>query len=286
MNRNTEAVGGDRRGMLRRESIAVITIRNRRQSMKVLDAQGKVTVEAVERPKLYVRGRFRMDYAQQLADVARDVMLGTDGKSLNMAAWPFTDPKKPILIRRVVLEKKDQKSGKVTQEEHLFALDGNHRVEAGRILKLTSVPARIVECSDKEAALEQLRANVDQGLFLDRKARNEYILALLTDKEMKVSQKEVAAITHLTPASINRILKGTQGKRSEASKRSAKNAKKSKRGARVQTGFSTRTWFAELVSVSGDFDKNTETLEAAAKGKAFKVSKAFQEFVSELKSSE
>lgn len=69
--------------------------------MKVLDAAGKVTVEAVERPKLYVRGRFRMDYAQQLADVARDAMLNTDGKTLNMGGWPFTDPKRPILIRRV-----------------------------------------------------------------------------------------------------------------------------------------------------------------------------------------
>lgn len=254
--------------------------------MKVLDAQGKVTVEAVERPKLYVRGRFRMDYAQQLADVARDAMLNADGKSLNMTAWPFTDPKKPILIRRVVSEKKDAKSGKITQEEHLFALDGNHRVEAGRILKLAHVPARIVECSDKEAALEQLRANVDQGLFLDRRARNEYILALLTDKEMKVSQKEVAAITHLTPASINRILKGTQGKRSEASKRSAKSAKKAKRGARVDTKFSTRTWFAELVSVAGDFDKMHEQIAAAAKGKTFKVSEEFKEFVGEMKSSE
>lgn len=253
--------------------------------MKVLDAQGKVTVEAVERPKLYVRGRFRMDYAQQLADVARDAMQGQD-KSLSMTLWPFTDPKRPILIRRVVSEKKDAKSGKITQEEHLFALDGNHRVEAARILKLAHVPARIVECSDKEAALAQLSANVDQGLFLDRTARNSYILALLTDKEMKVSQKEVAAITHLTPASINRILKGTQGKRSEASKRSAKSAKKAKRGARVQTGFSTRTWFAELVSVSGDFDKNTETLTASAKGKTFKVSEEFKEFVSGLKSSE
>jgi transcriptional regulator with XRE-family HTH domain len=254
--------------------------------MKVLDAAGKVTVEAVERPKLYVRGRFRMDYAQQLADVARDAMLNTDGKTLNMGGWPFTDPKRPILIRRVVSEKKDAKSGKITQEEHLFALDGNHRVEAGRILKLIHVPARIVECSDKEAALAQLQANVDQGLFLDRKARNEYILALLTDKEMKISQKEVAGITHLTPASINRILKGTQGRRSEASKKAGKAAKKAKRGARVDTTFSTRTWFAELVSVSGDFDKKSDVIEAAAKGKTFKVSEEFKEFIAGIKASE
>ena len=253
--------------------------------MKVLDASGKVNVAAIGRPKLYVRGRFRMDYAQQLADVARDAMM-TDGKNLNLTLWPFTDPKKPILIRRLIVEKKDAKSGKVTSEEQLIALDGNHRVEAARILKMASVPARVIECSDKEAALEQLRSNVDQGLFLDRKARNEYILVLLQDKEMKISQKEVAAITHLTPASINRILKGTQGKRSEASKKSAKAAKKAKRGARVQQGFSTRTWFAELVSVAGDYDKNSETLDAASKGKAFKVSAEFKEFVEGLKSSE
>lgn len=285
-NRARRRAGKNGGPMVRPDLSAVITIRNRRVTMKVLDAAAKVNVAAIGRPKLYVRGRFRMDYAQQLADVARDAMLAADGKTLNMAAWPFTDPKKPILIRRLIVEKKDAKSGKVTSEEQLIALDGNHRVEGARILKLTTVPARVIECSDKEAALEQLRSNVDQGLFLDRKARNEYILVLLQDKEMKISQKEVAAITHLTPASINRILKGTQGKRSEASKKSAKAGKKAKRGARVQQGFSTRTWFAELVSCSGDFDKNTDVLTAAAKGKTFKVSEDFKEFVSGLKSSE
>lgn len=253
--------------------------------MKVLDASGKVTVEAVERPKLYVRGRFRMDYAQQLADVARDAMAG-DGKSLNLAAWPFTDPKKPILIRRVVSEKKDAKSGKVTQEEHLIALDGNHRIEAARILKLAHAPARIVECSDKEAALVQLQSNFDQGLFLDRNARNEYIVTVLSDKELRITPKEVASITHLTTASISRIMNRKQGTRSASSKKAAKAAKKAKRGARVQSGFSTRTWFAELVSCSGDFDKNAAALQAASKGKTFKVSEEFKEFVAELKSSE
>jgi ParB-like chromosome segregation protein Spo0J len=253
--------------------------------MKVLDASGKVLVEAVERPKLYVRGRFRMDYAEQLAAVARDAMMG-DGKTLNVAAWPFTDPKKPILIRRVIAEKKDAKSGKVTQEEHLIALDGNHRVEAGRILKLTHVPARVVECSDKEAALIQLQSNFDQGLFLDRKARNEYILTVLKDKELRITPKEVAAITHLTTASISRILNARQGERSASSKKAAKAAKKAKRGARVTETFSVRTWFAELVSVAGDFDKKSEVIEAAAKGKAFKVSAEFKEFVEGLKSAE
>jgi len=272
--------------MVRLDLSAEITIRNRRQIMKVLQADAKVNPEGVGRPKLYVRGRFRMDYAQQLADVARDAML-TDGKHLDISRWPFTDPKKPILIRHTVKETKDQKSGKVISEELLTALDGNHRIEAGKMLKLPHVPARIVECSDKEAALVQLQANVDQGLFLDRKARNEYILALLSDKEMKVSQKEVAAITHLTPASINRILKGTQGKASASSRRGRKGKAKARRGARVQTGFSTRTWFAEMVALAGDYDKNADALAAAAKGKAFKVSAEFKEFIGDtVKSSE
>ena len=253
--------------------------------MKVLQAEAKVNPVGVERPKLYVRGRFNMDYARQLADVARDAMQGTD-KHLDMSRWPFTDPKRPILIRRTVKETKDQKSGAIHSEVILTGLDGNHRLEAGKMLNLAHVPARIVECSDKEAALAQLQANVDQGLFLSRPARNEFILALLTDKEMKVSQKEVAAITHLTPASINRILKGTQGKASASSRRGRK-GKKARRGARVQTGFSTRTWFAEMVSLAGDFDKNADALAAAAKGKAFKVSAEFKEFIGEtVKSSE
>lgn len=253
--------------------------------MKVLEAVAKIAVADVTRPKFYVRGRFKMDYAQNLADVARDAMANAD-KSLDMSRWPFTDPRKPITIRRVVREAKDAKTGKVTMDQLLIGLDGNHRVEAARILKLTHVPGRVVECSDKEAALTQLSANIDQGLFLDRGARNDYIRAMLADKDLKVTQKEVAAITKLTPASINRILKNTQGQRSASSRKTAKSAKKRKAGARVSTGFSTRTWFAELVSLAGDFDKNHAVITTAAKGKAFKVSEAFREFCGDLKSAE
>jgi hypothetical protein len=255
--------------------------------MRVVDANAKINPATVDRPKLYVRGRFRMDYAQQLADVARDAMMG-ETKTLEMSKWPFADPRKPILVRHQIRETKDAKTGKITSATILTALDGNHRLEAGKLLKLDYVPGKIVECSDKEAALMQLQANIDQGLFLDRKARNEYILTLLRDKDMKISQKEMAAITHLTPASINRILKGTQGKRSESSKRDAKAAKaaKAKRGARVATTFSSRTWFAQLVSLAGDYDKHSESIESAAKGRSHKISSDFQEFVSGLKVSE
>jgi len=254
--------------------------------MKVLDASARLAVEGVDRPKFYVRGRFKMDYAQNLADIARDAMANAD-KSLDMSRWPFNDPKKPILVRRVVLEKKDAKTGKVTTEQKSTALDGNHRIEAARILKLTHVPAaRIIECSDKEAALAQLSANVEQGLFLDRASRNAFIKAMLEDKELRVTQKEVAAITHLSTASINRILKDKQGARSASSKKMAKGAKKSKKGARVQQTFSTRTWFAELVSIAGDFDKHSAALISASKGKTFKVSEAFRDFAGEIKGAE
>lgn len=254
--------------------------------MKVLDASANVLVAAISRPKLYVRGRINMAYAQQLADVMRDAMYDPANKRWDMGKWPFQDARKPVVIRRLLKVSKDQKSGKESTEEILQPLDGNHRVEAARLNKFETIPGRVVECSDKEAALYQLQSNVDQGLFLDRKARNEYILTVLTDKEMKVSQKEVAAITHLTPASINRILKGTQGKRSESSKKASKAAKKAKRGARVQTGFSVRTFFAELTSLAGDFDKNENAITAYIKGKTFKVSEAFKEMVSDIKSSE
>lgn len=254
--------------------------------MKTLDADAKVRPEAVKQPTLYVRGRFNPHYATQLADVARDAMR-TDGKTLDLAKWPFTDPRRPILIRRVVKVQKDAKSGKEMQEETLYALDGNHRIRAAVELKLPTVPARIVECSDKEAALAQLSANVDQGLFLDRKARNVYIKTLLTDKDMRVTQKEVAAITHLSVASVNRILKDKQGTASESSKKARKAAKKARRGARVQTGFSTKQFFAELTSLAGDFDKNADAITKAAKARStWKVSEEFKEFVSELKSAE
>lgn len=267
------------------ENPAVITIRNG-GNMKTLDADAKVRPEAVKQPTLYVRGRFNPHYATQLADVARDAMR-TDGKTLDLAKWPFTDPRRPILIRRVVKVQKDAKSGKEMQEETLYALDGNHRIRAAVELKLPTVPARIVECSDKEAALAQLSANVDQGLFLDRKARNVYIKTLLTDKDMRVTQKEVAAITHLSVASVNRILKDKQGTASESSKKARKAAKKARRGARVQTGFSTKQFFAELTSLAGDFDKNADAITKAAKARStWKVSEEFKEFVSELKSAE
>ncbi len=264
--------------------------------MKVLSKAGDlIGVAGLAVPKLYVRGRRKHDYMMQLAAVIKDAFpIGDSGRPVSPDVaqksiekwWPFTDASKPILVRRQLRTTKDAKTGAEKSEEILTSLDGNHRAEAAKEVGLTHVPAKVIECSDREAALEQLSANVSHGLFLDRNSRNEYIKALLADKEMKILQKDIALIVHLTPASVNRIIKGDQGRASTSARKKQKGAKK-RRAARLPGTFSTRTFWAELVSVAGDFDKNADAIMKSAQAKSpVKISKAFQEFIDDMKSAE
>src|SRR5512137_1166782 len=246
--------------------------------MRTLSKAGYLLgVEGLAVPKLYVRGRRKHDYVNQLAAVIKDAMPIDDRghtvkgevaqKSIEKW-WPFTDASKPVLVRRQTRVSKDAKTGAERAEEIMTILDGNHRVEAAKVMGLSHVPAKVIECSDREAALEQLSANVSHGLFLDRNSRNDYIKALLSDKELNIKQKDVALIVHLTPASVNRIISGKQGTASKASKKKRTVAKK-RRAARLPGSFNTRTFFAELISVAGDYDKNSEAIDKAATGKPF-----------------
>jgi len=240
----------------------------------------KVALTLLRTPEMYLRKRVRPEYVAKLVADAREVMQDGGKGPLKASMWPFP----PLVVREKEAAGKEGEKPTTVYE----VIDGNNRTQAARTLyegKLGdfSMPVRIVKLNDAEAYAEQIKLNLANGMFLDRTLRDAGIRTLV--KDMKMSVREVAKRTGVHYSTVSRIAekrpdrpakkwggKRTKGKRSKAAKAAAK------------TAWSVVYHVRQCETLSRDFEEHQVDIEEGvkklkSKGKEFRVSRAFAEFI-------
>jgi hypothetical protein len=167
--------------------------------------------------------------------------------------WPFP------AIRVRVLDKPRKVKG---VEYKLAIFDGEHRRFLAVESKRESIPAIIEKMSETEADIEALSTNITHGLLLDKKKRGQWVKHLIKDRKVKVPM--LAKKLHLTPRSIYRMLKDSEGMNrptTKAAKRPKKGKAEGEGGEERAMSWTVEGFFSTLAAVTKEARKHADAVQ-------------------------
>lgn len=164
--------------------------------------------------------------------------------------WPFP------AIRVRVLDKPRKVKG---VEYKLAIIDGEHRRFLATEAKHVSIPATVEKMSETEADIVALETNITHGLLLDKKKRGLWVKHLIKDRKVKVPM--LAKKLHLTPRSIYRMLKDTEGMNRPAKKNAKRSPKKDAGTTPTESSWTVESFFSSLAAVTKEARKHADAVQ-------------------------